>query len=151
MWFNKAKKRQTPILQFYCIFNVVTINTKILIAHISQYRNYWRWCSFFQVCAPFSIENTKFWPVLAIFGFFVTNLRTFWCSFYRPKKYGSAPKMTNMRYDRILQVGRWRCGDQRGLGQGSRASWENVSLFKDISKAERWKINFGQCPDYFSV
>ena len=49
--------------------------------------------------------------------------------------------MTNMRYDRILQVGGWRCGDQRGLGQGSRASWENVSLFKDISKAERWKIN----------
>ena len=97
MWFNKAKKRQTPILQFYCIFNVVTINTKILIAHISQYRNYWRWCSFFQVCAPFSIENTKFWPVLAFFGFFVTNLRTFWCPLYRPKKVWQCPK--NDKYE----------------------------------------------------
>ena len=94
----------------------------------------------FQARAPFSIENAKFWPVLAIlsraYALFGAP-----CTMYRPKKCGGAPKMTNMMYDRILQVGRWRCGDQRGLGQGSRASWENVSLFKDISKAERWKIN----------
>ena len=31
----------------------------------------------FQAGAPFSIKNAKFWPVLAIFGYFVTNLHTF--------------------------------------------------------------------------
>ena len=63
---QQSQKRQTPILQFYSIFNVVTIVNRILIAHISLYRRYWRWCSFFQASAPFSIENAKFWPVLAI-------------------------------------------------------------------------------------
>ena len=29
----------------------------------------------------FSIENAKFWFVLAFFGYFVKNLRTFWCPF----------------------------------------------------------------------
>ena len=95
---------------------------------------------FFSSECPFSIENAKFWPVLAIlsraYALFGAP-----CTMYRPKKCGGAPKMTNMMYDRILQVGGWRCGDQRGLGQGSRASWKNVSLFKDISKAERWEIN----------
>ena len=35
-----------------------------------------RFVYFFQAGAPFSIENDKFYPVLAIFGHFVTNLRT---------------------------------------------------------------------------
>ena len=48
---------------------------------------------FFQAGAPLSIENAKFWPVLATFGYFVTNLRTFWCPFHRPKKCGGAPKI----------------------------------------------------------
>ena len=34
--------------------------------------------------------------------FFVPNSRTFWCTFYRPKKYGGVPKWTNMRYDFVL-------------------------------------------------
>ena len=28
----------------------------------------------------------------------VANLRTFWRTFYRPKKCGGVPKMTNIRY-----------------------------------------------------
>ena len=40
---------------------------------------------FFQAGAHLSIENTKLWPVLAIFCYFVTDLRTFLCPFYRPK------------------------------------------------------------------
>ena len=48
---------------------------------------------FFQAGAPLIIENAKFWPVLATFGYFVTNLRTFWCPFHRPKKCGGAPKI----------------------------------------------------------
>ena len=106
---------------------------------------------FFQASLLFSIGNAKFWLFWPILFFLSRTYALFGAHCTGPKKYGSAPKMTNMRHDRILQVGRWRCGDQRGLGQGSRASWENVSLFKDISKAERWKINFGQFPDYFSV
>ena len=48
------------------------------IAHISHD---WRWCTFFQAGAPFSIQNAQFWPLLprfGHFGYFVTNLRTFW-------------------------------------------------------------------------
>ena len=33
---------------------------------------------------------------------FVANLRTFWRTFYRPKKYGGVPKMTIMRYVVLL-------------------------------------------------
>ena len=35
---------------------------------------------FVQYGTSFSIENAKFWPVLTIFGYFVANLRTFWCT-----------------------------------------------------------------------
>ena len=37
----------------------------------------------FYTNAPYTIENTKFWPV---FGYFVASLRTFWCPFYRHNK-----------------------------------------------------------------
>ena len=33
----------------------------------------------FQAGAPFCTENMKFWPILANLGYFVANLRTFWC------------------------------------------------------------------------
>ena len=52
------------------------------LADISDHR-----CSrsenFVQAGASFSIESD--WPVLDILGYFVTNLRTFWCPFYMPK------------------------------------------------------------------
>ena len=35
---------------------------------------------------------------------FVPNSRTFWCTFYRPKKYGGVPKKTNMRYVQVLPL-----------------------------------------------
>ena len=35
--------------------------------------------------------------ILANIGYFVTNLRTFWCPFYRPKQCGGVPKLTNIR------------------------------------------------------
>ena len=54
------------------------------IAHISHYRHYQQWCTFFKL-VPLSALNAKFWPGLAIFGYFIANLRTFWCQFFRPK------------------------------------------------------------------
>ena len=35
---------------------------------------------------------------------FVPNSRTFWCTFYRPKKYGGVTKRTNIRYDLSSEV-----------------------------------------------
>ena len=50
-------------------------------------------------------KNTKYSKILQIFIYavlsrknFVPNSRTFWCTFYRPKKYGGVPKRTNIRY-----------------------------------------------------
>ena len=53
---------------------------------------------FFQAGAPFITENGQFWVILAIFGYFVKNLRTFWCPFYRPIQCGGAQKLTNIRF-----------------------------------------------------
>ena len=36
---------------------------------------------FFQAGALFCTENAKFGPILANLGYFVANLRTFWCTF----------------------------------------------------------------------
>merc|ERR1712112_698582 len=54
-------------------------------------------------------KNTKYSKILQIFIYavlsrknFVPNSRTFWCTFYRPKKYGGVPKRTNIRYGSIL-------------------------------------------------
>ena len=47
----------------------------------------------------FSNENAKFLPILASFGNFVPNLCTVWRNFYRPKKCGGVPKLTNIRYE----------------------------------------------------
>ena len=44
-----------------------------------------------QTNVPSSIENAKYWPVLAHFG---TNSRIFGNTCYRPKYCGSVPKMT---------------------------------------------------------
>ena len=35
---------------------------------------------FFRAGVLFSIENAKFWPILTNLGYFVANLRTFWCT-----------------------------------------------------------------------
>ena len=44
-------------------------------------------------------QNTKYWFTLFCREIiFVANLRTFWRTFYRPKKYGGVPKMTIIRY-----------------------------------------------------
>ena len=60
----------------------------------------------FEVGAPFSNKNAKFWPVLAIFAYFVINLCFFWCLFYKPKKLcGGASKLKNMRYGCLSIVG----------------------------------------------
>ena len=55
-----------------------------------------------QICK----KNTKYSKILQIFIYavlsrkkFVPNSRTFWCTFYRPKKYGGVPKRTNIRYE----------------------------------------------------
>ena len=39
---------------------------------------------FFRAGILFSIKNAKFWLILANFGYFVANVRAFWCTFYRP-------------------------------------------------------------------
>ena len=58
-----------------------------------------------QICK----KNTKYSKILQIFIYavlsrknFVPNSRTFWCTFYRPKKYGGVPKRTNIRYGYTL-------------------------------------------------
>ena len=64
----------------------------------------------FQVGAPFSNKNAKFWPVLVIYAYFVINLCFFWCPFYRPKKLcGGAPKLKNMRCGCLSIVGQVLC------------------------------------------
>ena len=48
-------------------------------------------------------QNTKYWFTLFCREIiFVANLRTFWRTFYRPKKYGGVPKMTIIRYGCVL-------------------------------------------------
>ena len=55
----------------------------------------------FPACVLLSIENPTFLPILASFGgYFVANLRTFWCTFYR-HKWNGVPKLTNIRYEWI--------------------------------------------------
>ena len=39
---------------------------------------------FFRASVLFSIENAKLWPILTNLGYFVANLCTFQCIFYRP-------------------------------------------------------------------
>ena len=47
-------------------------------------------------------QSTKYWFTLFCRQIiFVANLRTFWRTFYRPKKYGGVPKMTIIRYDNV--------------------------------------------------
>ena len=36
----------------------------------------------FQDGVLFGIASVKLWPISAHFGYFVANLRTFWCTFY---------------------------------------------------------------------
>ena len=49
----------------------------LVIADINYYRHCRRYWTFFQAVGPISIENLKFWPILASFSYFVANLRTF--------------------------------------------------------------------------
>ena len=62
-----------------------------IIADISHNR----WCTFFKRCT-FGIESAKFWPVLAISGYFVANISTFWRILHRPIV--RCCKLTNIRY-----------------------------------------------------
>ena len=61
---------------------------RVHIAHISHDGHDRRWCRFFRP-VPLLALKRKCWPDLAIFGYFVTNLRTFWCLFKRPKHLNS--------------------------------------------------------------
>ena len=58
---------------------------------------------FCQAGVLFCPENVTFLHISASFGYFVANLRTFRCTFYRHKYCGGAPKLTNIRYGQILQ------------------------------------------------
>ena len=52
-------------------------------------------CTFFS----FFKENAMFclfWPFSANFGYFVAILRTFWCTFHRPKQCCGVPEATNI-------------------------------------------------------
>ena len=50
-------------------------------------------------------QNTKYWFTLFCREIiFVANLRTFWRTFYRPKKYGGVPKMSIIRYDMDMDM-----------------------------------------------
>ena len=61
---------------------------------------------YFQAGAPFSYENAKFWPALANFAYFFSNVITFWCPFYRSKTLCSgALNLINMRYGCLSIVG----------------------------------------------
>ena len=59
--------------------------TGIVIADICHNHTTGGGVLFFRADVLFSIENAKFWPILTILGYFVANLRTFWCTFYRPR------------------------------------------------------------------
>ena len=50
----------------------------------SSYKSQPAMVFFFQAGILFCIANAKFWPILSNLGYFVTNLRTFCCTFYRP-------------------------------------------------------------------
>ena len=53
---------------------------------------------FVQAGELFSIRTSKFWSILVEPNFFVANLITFWCTFYRPTWYSGVSKWTNIRY-----------------------------------------------------
>ena len=69
---------------------------------------------------------------------FVANFRTLRRTFYRPKKYGGVPKMTNIKYAGSVQrpVEWWRTREKYKFGRfssdaciASRPSWELASGF----------------------
>ena len=78
-------------------------------------------------------QNTKYWFTLFCREInFVANLRTFWRTFYRPKKYGGVPKMTIMRYGttrssmlKTTKQQKWRLG---GLVDPQRP--KNLKIFR---------------------
>ena len=76
--------------------------------HHSSYESQPAVVYFFQAGILFSIKNTKFWPILANFGYFVPNLHAFWCTFYSPKYWGGVPKLTNIRYGLQKSNDLWR-------------------------------------------
>ena len=52
---------------------------------------------FFQAGVLFSIENRKFWPIWAKFGYWA-KISTFWHTFYRPYSAVVHQNLTNIRY-----------------------------------------------------
>ena len=99
------------------------------IAIISQHRQHQRWCPFFKTCTFYHRGR----EILANSGYFCGNICTFWCTFYKPKECGGVPKLTNMRYDKILQrfsrtpVG--GCTDSLNFSSISRLSMARKGIF----------------------
>ena len=123
---------------------------RVHIAHISHDGHDRRWCRFFRP-VPLLALKRKCWPDLAIFGYFVTNLRTFWCPLYRPKKVWQCPK--NDKYEVWPNTTGWSLAVWRPAWPGTRVQGflgERFSFQRYIQSREM-ENKFWQFPDYFSV
>ena len=90
----------------------------------------------FQVRAPFSNKNAKFWPVLAIFAYFVINLCFFWCPFLQAQEIvWWCAKIEKYEVWLLIYRGFHTCG-KSCVGRRSPnqmcSRWENQSVYMDV-------------------
>ena len=98
----------------------------------------------FQASVPSSIENAKYWPILARFGQMVAYLSTFWCNFYKPKQCSGVFKMDKYQVCLFASL--------TPFAQDFMSLW--LQFGKHISKSTRAdKTNFrkGICADKTDV
>ena len=93
-WMNKTPKCTTLVLKeeknvlvlirqsYFCVFIYSLLLVLLILVMAARPVVVYT----FQVGAPFSNKNAKFWPVLAIFAYFVINLCFFWCPFLQAQE-----------------------------------------------------------------
>ena len=83
----KVFERSRAFLHFCHFERKCTTKTgfKIQWKEMADILEVYRLVDHWSISVPFCIENAKFWPILTNLGYFIANLCTFRCTFYRTK------------------------------------------------------------------